>query len=497
MCRWVEGRAVTETTGMLKFILNDDEIEIGEVKATETLLDYLRLSKRLRGSKEGCAEGDCGACTVLIGRLRGDELTYETVNACICFVGMLHGTHVVTIEHLSPVNGPLHPVQQAMVDFHGSQCGFCTPGIVMSLYGLWMQTPRPSVPEIEVALQGNLCRCTGYQPIVKAGLAMSQYGAVEADPLILHRREMIGRLKALRDGKTVDIGTGKDRLIIPATVDDLAEIYAANPEGTLVSGATDVGLWVTKFMRDIGPMIYIGHLRELHSISETEGALTLGAAVTYTGARAAVVKHFPQLAELWDRIGGGQVRNADTIGTNIANGSPIGDTPPPFIALGAHITLRRGNERREVKLKDFYIAYGKQDRQPGEFVESVTIPYLPLGERLACYKITKRKDEDISAVCGAFRVFVNDDGIVGMARVAFGGMAATPKRAKAVEDALVGKPWTSATVEAALPAFAVDYQPITDMRASKEYRLLVAQNLLRRFQLETSGSGERLSKAVA
>jgi xanthine dehydrogenase small subunit len=250
-------------------------------------------------------------------------------------------------------------------------------------------------------------------------------------------------------------------------------------------------------MRDIGPMIYIGHLQELHSISETDGALTLGAAVSYTSARAPLLKHFPQLSELWYRIGGEQVRNAGTIGANIANGSPIGDTPPPFIALGAHITLRKGSARRQVKLKDFFIAYGKQDREPGEFVESVTIPYLPVGEKLACYKITKRKDEDISALCGAFRVFVNDDGDVGMARIAFGGMAATPKRAKTVEDALVGKPWNSATVEAALPAFATDYQPITDMRASKEYRLLAAQNLLRRFYLETMGEVERLSKAVA
>ena len=442
-------------TNMLRFILNDEEIAISEIRATETLLDYLRLTRRLRGSKEGCAEGDCGACTVLVGRLRGGELSYETVNACICFVGMLHGTHVVTIEHLSPASGPLHPVQQAMVDFHGSQCGFCTPGIVMSLYGLWMQTPRPSVPQ------------------------------------------MVARLEALRDGRTVDIGEGRNRLIVPASVDDLAEIYAANPGGTLVSGATDVGLWVTKFMRDIGPMIYIGHLPELQTITETEGALTLGAGITYTQARVAVVKHFPQLAELWDRIGGGQVRNAGTVGANIANGSPIGDTPPPFIALGAHITLRRGNERREVKLKDFFIAYGKQDRQPGEFVESVTIPYLPAGEKFACYKVSKRKDEDISALCGAFRIFVNDDGVVGMVRIAFGGMAATPKRAKAVEEALLGKPWPAATVEAALPAFAADFQPLTDMRASKEYRMLAAQNLLRRFQLETTGAAERLSRAVA
>jgi xanthine dehydrogenase small subunit len=483
--------------GALRFILNDEDIEIGEIRATETLLDYLRLTKRLRGSKEGCAEGDCGACTVLVGRLRDGELRYETVNACICFVGMLHGAHVVTIERLSPVGGPLHPVQQAMVDFHGSQCGFCTPGIVMSLYGLWLAEPKPDVPQIEKALQGNLCRCTGYSPIVRAGLAMGEYGAADMDALVAERDAIKARLAAINDGVTVDIGEGKNRIIVPGSVDELARIHAENPAGTLVSGATDVGLWVTKFMRDIGPMIYIGQLAELHSITETDGALVLGAAVTYTEAAASIAAHFPQLVELWDRIGGGQVRNAGTIGANIANGSPIGDTPPPLIALGARITLRRGGERREVKLRDYFIAYGKQDRQPGEFVEAVTIPYLPVGEKLACYKISKRKDEDISSLCGAFRLFVNDEGRVGMIRIAFGGMAATPKRAMAVEEALVGKPWTAETIEAALPAFAVDYQPLTDMRASAEYRLLSAQNLLRRFHLETTGKVERLSKAVA
>lgn len=488
---------MVEVRNSLRFILNDEEIALTDISATRTLLDFLRLDRRLVGSKEGCAEGDCGACTVLVGRLRGEKLVYETVNACICFIGSLDGAHVVTVEHLSPPGGPLHPVQQAMVDHHGSQCGFCTPGIVMSLYGLWMRMPNPTTAETERALQGNLCRCTGYAPIVRAAKAISSYGAVERDPLRVERERIKARLAALRDGKRVEVGDGRNRIIVPASADDLAEIYLAEPGATLVSGATDVGLWVTKFMRDIGPMIFIGELPDLRRIEEFGGVIKLGAGVTYTEAADVITTHFPQLSELWYRIGGAQVRNMGTVGGNIANGSPIGDTPPPLIALGASITLRRGSERREVKLKDYFLAYGKQDRQPGEFVESVSIPLLPQGEKFACYKVTKRRDEDISALCGAFRVFINEAGKVGMVRIAFGGMAATPKRAVSVEDALVGKPWIAETIEAAIPAFAKDYQPITDMRASAEYRLLAAQNLLRRFFAETTGQGERLEREVA
>ncbi|HEY4202991.1 MAG TPA: xanthine dehydrogenase small subunit [Devosiaceae bacterium] len=488
---------MSDIRAAIRFVLNDEDIELSDLPTTQTLLDFLRLTKRLRGSKEGCAEGDCGACTVLVGRLRGDVLVYETVTACIIFVGSLDATHVVTIEHLSTATGPLHPVQRAMVDYHGSQCGFCTPGIVMSLYSLWMRKPEPTTPEIEKALQGNLCRCTGYSPIVRAAKAIASYGAASADPLVAERAAMTVRLKALRDGRRVEVGEGRARIIVPASVDDLAGIYAAEPDATIVAGATDVGLWVTKFMRDIGPLIFIGHLDELHGIEETTGHLRLGAAVTYSEATAAIVRHFPALGELWNRIGGEQVRNAGTIGGNIANGSPIGDTPPPLIALGASITLRKGQERRVVKLKNYFIAYGKQDRQKGEFVESVTIPSLPKDEHFACYKVSKRKDEDISALCGAFRLFINDAGLVGMARIAFGGMAATPKRARAVEEALVGRPWTLETLEHGLAAVGEDYQPISDMRASAEYRLLAAQNLLRRFFLESSGQGERLKREVA
>ena len=481
----------------VRFLLNDREVEVSAIAATTTLLDYLRLDQRLRGSKEGCAEGDCGACTVLVGRLKGETLAYESVTACIRFVGSLDGCHVVTIEHLAGAGGALHPVQQAMVDHHGSQCGFCTPGIVMSLYGLWMEKPEPTTAEIETALQGNLCRCTGYAPIIRAGKAISSYGPVAQDRLVAERQQIIARLKAMRDGARVEVGEGRDRIIVPASVDDLGEIYAAEPQATIVSGSTDVGLWVTKFMRDIGPLIFIGGLTGLQAISETAEGISLGAGVSYADAAPVIGRRFPELAGFWNRIGGQQVRNMGTVGGNIANGSPIGDTPPPLIALGATITLRKGAARRVVALEDYFIAYGKQDRQAGEFVESIDIPALPKGEQLAVYKISKRRDEDISAVCAAFRLKLDGDGRVEAMRIAFGGMAATPKRAKAVEAELIGKPWSEATVEAALPAFAEDFQPITDMRASAEYRLLVAQNLLRRFFLESTGAGEMLAREVA
>jgi xanthine dehydrogenase small subunit len=485
---------MTEISNAIRFILNDEEITLTDVKADTTLLDWLRLERRLRGSKEGCAEGDCGACTVLVGRLMDDEIIYDSVTACIRFAGSLHGTHVVTIEHLRGKDGILHPVQQAMVDHHGSQCGFCTPGFVMSLYGLWMRDPQPSQTAIEKALQGNLCRCTGYAPIIRAGKAISTYGQPQGDPLWAERIALKEKIKSITDGRRVEIA---GEIIIPATLDDFAKVYEANPGATIIAGSTDVGLWVTKFMRPISPALFIGHLPELRRIAENDSEVRFYAGVSYSDALPTLTTHFPHMAELWNRLAGEQIRNMGTIGGNIANGSPIGDTPPPLIALGAKLHLRRGEHRREIKLEDYFLAYGKQDRQPGEFVESVTIPHLPAGEKFAVYKISKRREEDISALCGAFRVFVNDAGIVGMVRIAFGGMAATPKRAKAVEAALLGKPWTQGTVDAAIAAFAEDYQPISDMRASAEYRLLTAQNLLKRFYLETIGEGQRLKREVA
>ena len=472
----------------LRFILNGEDIALSDLAPGETLLDYLRLRRSLRGTKEGCAEGDCGACTVLVGKLVAGKLVYESVNACIRFLGSLDGCHVVTVEHLRGEAGKLHPVQQAMVDFHGSQCGFCTPGFVMSIYALWMRSPDPSVAAIEKALQGNLCRCTGYEAIVRAARAISNYGQAAKDPLAVERKRVIVRLTALRDGARVEIGEGKRRLIVPASVDDFAAILDKEPGATVVAGATDVGLWVTKHMRDISPAVFIGGLDGLRTIFEAKGVISIGAGVTYTEAFSTLAKRIPAMGPLFDRIGGEQVRNMGTIGGNIANGSPIGDTPPPMIALGATLTLRRGKKRRTIPLEDFFVAYGKQDRLPGEFVEAVHVPIPAKGSHFAVHKVTKRRDEDITATLGAFHLTLTKNRTVASIRIAYGGMAATPKRAKAVEAALLGKPWTEATVEAAISAYDLDFTPLTDMRATAEYRQLAAKNLLRRFFAETSST---------
>ena len=480
-------------TPALRFLLNGQPITLSEVGASDTLLDFLRIARRLTGTKEGCAEGDCGACTVLVGRLTDEGLIYEPVNACIRLLASCHGCHVVTVEHLRGPDGGLHPVQAAMVEHHGSQCGFCTPGIVMALYGLWMTNPAASVADIEVALQGNICRCTGYEPIVKAALAAGRAGGQAADALAVERELVAAKLRDMR-GQRVELSRGGERAIIPADVDDLAAVLEAEPKATIVAGATDVGLWVTKFMRDISPAVFIGHLMKSRRVEN--GEIRLGAGVTYSEAALLIREHIPAAHDYWLRIGGWQVRNMGTIGANIANGSPIGDTPPLLIALGARIVLRKGRARREVPLEDFFIEYGRQDRAPGEFVEEVVIPTRP-NALIAAYKVSKRRDSDITAVAAGFCLTV-ENGTIAEARVCFGGMAGVPKRAAGAEAALTGRPFARDTFEAAARAVADDFQPLTDMRASADYRRMVAANLFRRFWLEQSEPGlpVRLTQAV-
>ncbi|MSU91148.1 xanthine dehydrogenase small subunit [Rhodobacteraceae bacterium 2CG4] len=464
--------------GQIRFLLNGETVTLDDPAPDVTLLDWLRQSRRLTGTKEGCNEGDCGACTVCVTTLEDGAPVHRALNACILFLPQLHGRAVRTVEGISGPGGELHPVQQAMIDHHGSQCGFCTPGFVMSLY----TAHRDGRQDFDDILAGNLCRCTGYAPIIRA----AQDAAARPQPGWL--ADEAAALARLDDGADVCC---RD-YCVPATLDAFAHWYAARPDATLVAGATDVGLWITKGLRRPRPVGFLHRLRD-HQRLETgaDGALTVGGGVTLSRLRGAMAARHPDFAELIRRFGGAQVRAAATLGGNIANGSPIGDSPPALIALGAQLTLRTGDARRTLPLEDFFLDYGRQDRKPGEFVESVHIPAQP--DRLRCHKLSKRFDSDISAVCGCFNIRV-EDGTVTAARIAFGGMAGIPRRAAHVEQALAGKPWTLATVEAALPAFAQDYTPLSDMRGSAEYRLRAARNMLLRNFHEDQGTQTRLAR---
>ena len=457
----------------ITFLLNGETVQT-EAPATRTLLDWLRDTRGLTGTKEGCNEGDCGACTVMVT----DEAGPRALNACILFLPQLHGKSVRTVEGLAAPDGTLHPVQQAMIDQHGSQCGFCTPGFVVSM-ATAHATGRTDHDDV---LAGNLCRCTGYAPIIRAARA------AEGTPVPAHLAADHSHLAENTPGESPQ-ATGAEPPFLPETTDALAEWYAANPDATLIAGATDVGLWVTKGLRDLAPVAFLNRCADLKGISETDDALRIGAATTMTDVLAALRPLYPSYAEMVRRYGSEQVRNAATIGGNIANGSPIGDNPPALIALGATLHLRRGQTRREMPIEDFFLDYGKQDRQPGEFIEAVTIPKA--APALRCYKISKRFDQDISALCGCFNVTVAD-GVVTGARIAFGGMAGIPKRAGAAEAALTGAAWHPETIKAATAALAEDFQPLTDMRASAAYRLEVAQGLLRRYFDDLDGNGQHV-----
>jgi xanthine dehydrogenase small subunit len=461
---------------VIRFLLDGEVQEVRGANPTTTLLEHLRGPLRRTGTKEGCAEGDCGSCTVLVGEGEGDTVAWRAVNACIQFLPMLHGKALMTVESLAK-DQALHPVQQAMVDKHGSQCGFCTPGIVMSLYGRAVGAKGANAPVGEV-LAGNLCRCTGYGPIIEVAKGVEAEAAPAVD------------LSAVRDETMLALSFEDEvhgvtrKWLAPRTVDELARAYLDYPDATIVAGATDVGLWVTKQRRPLPILISVSEVAELKAIEETPEAVRIGAGVRYVDAIDAFARLYPDLGVMMRRLGSTQVRNSGTIGGNIANGSPIGDMPPALISARATLVLRRGAERRELPLETFFLEYGKQDRRPGEFVEAVEVPKLAEGRIFKVFKLSKRFDQDISAVCGAFSLAV-EGGVVTDARVAFGGMAGTPKRASACEAALIGQSWSEATVEAAMAALDTDYAPMSDMRASAAYRSLAARNMLRKVFLES------------
>jgi len=456
----------------IAFLLNGESVALTGVAPTATLLDWLRETRGLTGTKEACREGDCGACTVMVTDAEGSR----ALNACILFLPQIHGKAIRTVEGLTAPDGRLHPVQQALIDHHASQCGFCTPGFAVSM----ATAHKTGDTDLDSALAGNLCRCTGYAPILRAAEAARD--APVPDWIGEDANFFLAEIPSGGADPQDRRGADSPPAFRPATADSLAAWYQAHPDATLIAGATDIGLWVTKGLQDLGQVAFLSGCEDLTRIEITETEIRLGAGVTIARLREMMRAHHPHFARMLTRFGSAQVRAAATLGGNIANGSPIGDSPPALIALGATLHLRQGAHRRSLPLEDFFLDYRKQDRAPGEFVEAVTIPRQP--DNLRCYKLSKRRDQDISAVLGCFNLTVRE-GRVETARIAFGGMAGIPKRARAVEAALTGQPFAQATIEAALPAFASDFQPMSDMRASAGYRLRAAENMLWRLWHES------------
>jgi xanthine dehydrogenase small subunit len=464
----------------VRFVHRGEIVEFDGASPTTTVLDWLREDAHCTGTKEGCNEGDCGACTVMVGELRGDAVQWKTVNACLQFMPVLDGKALRTVEDIGTPEA-LHPVQQAMVDCHGSQCGFCTPGFIVSMTACYerhqAQGTQPTRQQLADDLAGNLCRCTGYRPILDAGERMFQLPAKALD-----ETPVVQALQTLR----ADAPLQRAGFFAPRTLAEFAALRAAKPEARLLAGNTDIGLWVNKQFRDLGEVLYIGEVDELKRIAEADGQLEIGAGASLEDAWNALAVHYPTVREMALRFASPPIRNAGTMGGNIANGSPIGDSAPVLIALGADIVLRRGDTQRTMPLQDFYVDYMKNRLEPGEFVQALRVPLPQTGGVLRAYKLSKRYDSDISGLAAGLWLQL-DGGTVRDARFAFGGMAAIVKRAKGAEAAVVGQPWTEATVQAAMAALDSDYTPLSDLRSSAAYRRRTARNLLMRLWLETRG----------
>ena len=510
----VVSRVSLNKVNVVRFLLNGVLIERDSVDPHTTLLDFVREERRLTGTKEGCAEGDCGACTVVIGQLRKDSAGRERVslspiNACIRLLPTLDGKAVFTVESLKAASGTLHPTQQAMVDCHGSQCGFCTPGFVMSLFALFKNETCPTRARTCEAIAGNLCRCTGYRPILDAAQVMYQKvpaaaascstsmeqwlfsPATSGAPPLPGESALAEKLAALEHSDALHLTSPAGTFIAPRTIEQFSAAVLANPEAWILGGGTDIGLWVTKGLQANGTIIYTGEVAALKQVNETESGIHIGSAVSLESAFHAMNRLYPELAHVWTRFASWPIRSSGTLGGNVANGSPIGDSMPALIAIGAEVVLRRGEKQRTMPLEALYLDYKKQSREMGEWVEAIVVPHRSTAGvfQVASYKNSKRNEQDISAVCAAIAV-TTERGVVTQCRIAFGGMAGTPKRAALAEQALTDKAWSETTVRAAMEALRKDYSPMTDMRSSAAYRMQVAQNHLLRFWLESQGESD-------
>lgn len=466
---------------MIKFLLNHELREEEQLPPEMTVLNYLRTQIHKTGTKEGCGSGNCGTCTVVLGELVNGKLFYRAVNACLVFVSALHGKQLITVEGLKEQDGSLHPIQQALLDHHSSQCGFCTPGVAMSMFALCKNTPRPKRQDVISALAGNLCRCTGYRPILDAALSAGERAPFD-DHFDRKMQSTVGILSSIQN-EPGSIEQDNRFCYIPTSTDELAKLLLMDPLAKIVAGGTDLALEVTQRHREIAPLIDISQVADMKNIIETDDQIILGANVPLSDCYDILKKYYPDFGAMLDRFASQQIRNLGTLGGNIANASPIGDTPPLLIALGADITLRRDIESRTLPIERAFMGYKKTAVLPSEFIEKISIPKPNGPSEFRAYKVSKRLGDDISTVCGGFNIGI-ENGIVTSACIAFGGMAEIPKRARHCEKKLVGNSWSHETINEAIHALDSDFSPISDLRASAAYRREIAANMLWRFFIE-------------
>lgn len=468
---------------MIQFLLNHRLVTETALDPNLTVLNYLRNQLQRCGTKEGCASGDCGACTVTLGKVVAGRMQYQTVNSCLTLVSSLQGKQLITVEDLKQGHD-LHSVQQAMVDCHGSQCGFCTPGFVMSLFTLQKNSQGWDKQQAEQALAGNLCRCTGYRPI----MAAAQQACEHPTPDIFNADEhaTVQRLQALNTSEVQILEANGSRCFVPKTLMQLASLYQQYPDARLLAGGTDLTLQITQQYQRLPLLIALEQVEELAICSEDEHDYRLGAAAALHSCYHFLSDKIPAFSAMLERFASLQIRHQGTLGGNIGNASPIGDCAPMLLALNARLILQQGEVTREVPLDKFFTGYRQTLLQAGEFIHTILIPKVTVSHDFAAWKVAKRLDDDISAVFAAINIQIVD-GVVQQARLAYGGMAATPKRAVIAESELVGQPLSQATVERACVALSQDFQPLSDFRASADYRLHVARNLLRRYYAQTCG----------
>ena len=466
------------TSNIVKFIYKNKIVEINNPDSNETILNYVRTKLKKTGTKEGCAEGGCGSCTVVLGELIENNITYKAINSCIAFVPSLEGKQLILVEDLISKD-ELHPVQKAMVNYHGSQCGFCTPGFVMSLFAMYKNYSSYKEDIIKDSIQGNLCRCTGYKPIIDAAKSLNKEN--KFDHFSKNKKITLSLLRKIKQRNITIINDNK-KYFAPKSVDELKKILRQEPNSKLLSGGTDVSLIVTKERKDLNSLIYMNSINELNYIKENNSYIEVGATTPLINFESFITKYFPDFSQILKRYGSVQIRNVCTIAGNIATASPIGDTLPLLLALDSQIVIKGKNKTQILPLNGFFISYRKTKLKKGQFIHSIRIPLLKKNIFKA-YKISKRIDDDISSVCASFNIEINNNKIKKI-KVAYGGMSSIPKRAINCEKILLNSFLSNKTINKAKKFLEKDFKPITDARASNKYRMEVAKNLLEKCFLE-------------